>query len=158
VEKLASLVVVAAIAGATIASAADKGRISWDQVGDPALRSALNQLVGPDAIDCGFMDLRKRKAKPAEKHVVLDCIAAAEQRRLPFKFGIARLFIESTAFEVYARSANGQSWLVGHGQNLMENELQSSMERCVLIEVSPRTLFISGMDCSQFKLLSKQSL
>ena len=146
-----------AIASATLAFAADKARVSWDQVGDPALREALHELVGTDAVDCGFVDLRKHKPASTVKSAALKCVADAEHRRVPFKFGVARLPMGSTAYEVYARSTDGQSWLLGHGLRPMDNTLQSSMERCMVVEVSPRTLFISGMDCSQFKLLSSRS-
>jgi len=156
VVKPIQSVAVAIIASVTIASAADGNHISWNQAGDSALQVALVDLVGPDVIDCGLVDLRKRKPKSEAKRAALDCIASAEQRRLPFKFGIARLFLGSIAYEVYARSTKGESWLLAHGLNLAENVVQSSMERCLFIDVSPRTLLISGSDCSRFKLLSEQ--
>lgn len=146
---------VVAIAVAMTASSADKRAIPWERVADAPLRAELDRLVGSDAIDCGVVDIRKRKAADLVKQQSLDCIADAQQRGMPFKFGIVRLPLGRVAYEVYARTRNGQSWLLSHGQNPSEEVASSWMERCQFIEVSTRTLLISGMDCSEGRLIGE---
>jgi len=146
--------VVGLIASLTMA-AAGREFIEWDAAADAALRDEVTRLAGRTAIDCGFVDLRKRPASAYAKRTSLECIANAQSRGVPFKFGIVRQPLGRDAWEVYARAESGEYWLVSHGRHASEDAAKSWAMRCAFIEVSERTLMISGMDCGQPRLLGE---
>lgn len=154
---ICGLVLCLAILVAGVAPATERRAVSWGDVGDAALREEIENLVGPDAVDCGVVDISERKASDGAKRRSLDCVADAQRRGMPLKFGIRRLPLGKPAFEVYARARNGQSWLLSHGQHPEEEVAKSWMQRCMVVEVSARTLLISGMDCGKARQLGKEA-
>ena len=150
------LIILAALVVSAGASGAENRSISWEHVPDALLRTEVEKLAGPDAIDCGIVDIRKRKADDFVKRKSLECIADARQRGLAMKFGIARLPLGHDVFEVYVRTKDGQMFLLSHGPHPLEDAAKSWMQRCAFVDVSTRTLLISGMDCANATQISKR--
>jgi hypothetical protein len=156
VRKVRGLIIPAALVVSAGAAGAENRSISWEHVPDAELRTEVEKLAGPDVIDCGVVDIRKRKAGEFVKRRSLECIANARQRGLAVKFGMARLWLGRDVLEVYVRTKDGQMFLLSHGPTALEDAPSSWVQRCAFVDVSTRTLLISGMDCANATQISKQ--
>src|SRR5262249_23327730 len=105
-----------------IGAAAPATAQPWKPVGYQGFAESIDALVGPGAIDCGFLDLLHEKQGAIAKREAYQCVRSALQGRRPFKFGTLRIPADSYGYEILARTPQGELWRVTFDRMLTDDE------------------------------------
>jgi hypothetical protein len=129
---------------AELPPAPDTYSATWKNICYGSFAGDVNDLVGPDALDCGMVQFEDGSRTQARKHA---CARKAVKSGQPFKFGYIALGYDSLFCDVAGRSKDGQLWsffldydVTGqYGSDGRNSSLQIS--RCDRIEFTPGTIF-----------------
>jgi len=135
---------VCVILGATAAAALPR----WKYVCYDGFVESVDALVGPAAIDCGFVDRRNDKVIESRLRAAADCVSAALNGRRPFKFGT--IPPESSVVYVLMRSAAGELWQVRYERGLSKREVVETQinQKCGGMSLDVGALIFQGIDCA----------
>ena len=120
----------------------------WEPAGYQGFVESIDALVGPEAVDCGFLNLLEDSTSQEARSRAHRCVRTALKGKQPFKFGTLRIPIDSYAYEVIARSSRGELWQVTFDLMLTDDESGQQWNRiCRAASVDRKTLTIHGTDC-----------
>ena len=132
---------------ATWASGSEPVAQGWQCVGNQDLTEAIEALVGPDAVDCGFYQMG-RKLDSAVQRRAYECVRRAVRARKPFKFGTVRIPVDSAVTEILARSADGKLWFVVYDFMFDEGATQWNAT-CDSAGVDRESLYVDSEHCEK---------
>jgi hypothetical protein len=119
----------------------------WEPVGYQGFAESIDALAGPNAIDCGFLNLLDEKLGDAAKEKAYQCVQMALMSKRPFKFGTLRIPTDSYGYEVLARTPQGELWRVTYDRMLTDDESgRQWSEVCKSVSID-RALVVRGRDC-----------
>ena len=121
----------------------------WSPTGYEGFVESIDALVGPEAIDCGFFNLVGRKPASTVRRKARACVEQAVAAGHTFKYGTARLPIDSFATEVIARTADGTLWMIAYDVMIDGDAPQQWNRICQSVAVDPRTMIIDAQGCAE---------
>jgi hypothetical protein len=122
-------------------------RYDWQDFGYSRFSRSIDELLGADAVDCGYLDLIGDSPSVQARYQVNRCLRGARAGKAPFKYATLRLPIDSYAHEVYARTPDGSLWMIVYDIMIDGSAPQQWNQVCESITVDPRTLIIDGEGC-----------
>jgi hypothetical protein len=128
---------------------------SWKTVAYAGFVESVDELTGPSAIDCGFLDWRSGKVSVSRKQVAARCVNEALNGKQPFRFGTVPP--ESNVIYVLLRSAAGELWQVRYSRFIANQHLHETQfnQTCRYMTFDEAALIFQGLDC---KLVSNGGL
>lgn len=132
---------------AMAAAAATPGEDGWPNAGYPGFDRSIDALVGPTAIDCGFIALRTDKIDTKARQAAYACVQQAMRDKVPFKFGTFRVPIDSFTTEVVARGPDGTLWFVVFDVMPGGDAPQQWNMVCKTVKLDPSSLVLDSRDC-----------
>ena len=122
------------------AHAGESGKSAWDCAGNQELATAIEKLVGPNVVDCGFHDLSE-KIPARVRRQAHDCVSTAMHERRAFKFATISVPLDSIVTEVLVRAPDGKLWMIVVDQMFDEQPTQWNAV-CERASVDQRTLYL----------------
>ena len=116
-------------------------------MGYQGFAESIDALVGPAAIDCGFLNLLDEKLGEAAKRKAYQCVRSALSGRQPFKFGTLRIPTDSYGYEVLARSPQGELWRVTFDLMLTDDESGRQWNQVCKSVTIDADLIVRGKNC-----------
>lgn len=125
----------------------------WPPIGYEGFAENINAIAGEDAIDCGFHNLLKWDPRDAERvrKAKLRCVQRAVERGDPFKYGTARIPIDSLAYEVLVRPRDGDYWLRTYDVMIGNPGRSQWTQQCRSIRLDMRHGWYEGVDCKELQ-------
>ena len=120
---------------------------SWPELAYPGFTSAIAQLAGPGAINCGFIDRRSGD----QIHALLKsqaCITKASSSGQPFRFVSVRAAATSYLYEAITSTAEGEFWSITFDSAMDGSENLHFVQQCEGISsIDIREAEFSGLKC-----------
>jgi hypothetical protein len=137
--------VLVCIAGCTAGTS--NVRHDWQEFGYARFSRTIDELLGPGAVDCGYLDLIGGTPSAQARASTNECLRKARAGDAPFKYATVRLPIDSYAHEVFARTRDGTLWMIVYDIMVDGDAPQQWNQVCQSITVDRRTLMIRGEGC-----------
>jgi hypothetical protein len=123
---------------------------AWSPEGYKGFVESIDALVGPNAVNCGYVNLLEVEKGSQARRDAYACVQYVLARGLPFKFGTYRIPIDSHAYEVLARAPDGKLWEITYDQMVDDDESGQQWNRtCRSVRMDRKTLDFIGVDCVQ---------
>lgn len=124
----------------------------WKPFGYDTLKAKVENLVGPRAANCGFVDrlsYEKADIKEANRQLARSqtCINQAMKNNLPFKFASVRIATTSLVWQIALLSPNEEFWTVTYDYAIDETGTQHFVKRCKGLDIDVRSAHFIGKDC-----------
>lgn len=120
----------------------------WKSMCYEGFVESVDELVGPSAADCGFLDSTSEKVSEIRKREAAQCVRAAMNGKQPFKFGT--IPPESNVVYVLMRSAAGEFWQVRYERYIANQHLHETQinQKCKHMTFDGAALIFQGVDCT----------
>ncbi len=122
-------------------------RHDWQEFGYDGFSASIDRLLGPNSVDCGYVNLIGHKPASQVRKQALECMQRAGAGGVSFKFATLRLPIDSYAHEVFVRARDGTHWVIVYDIMIDGEAPQQWNQVCKTVTVDPRTLIINGNGC-----------
>ena len=119
----------------------------WEPRGYQGFTESIDALVGPDALDCGFLNLLDEKLSETSKRAAYQCVQSALSGKRAFKFGTLRIPADSYGYEILARTPQGELWRVTFDLMLTDDESGQQWNQVCKAASIDKQLIVHGKDC-----------
>jgi len=120
----------------------------WQMGGNAEFRAAVARLAEGATIDCGMHEMG-RPLDPAVRRRVHDCVSRALRGNEAFKFGTARMPLDSFVTEVLVRSSDGKLWFLVYDWIPIEEYVTQWNATCSTASVDRKTLYVDAAQCKE---------
>lgn len=120
---------------------------TWPELAYPGFTSAIEQLAGPGAINCGFID-RRSGGEFSALSKSQACIAKARASGQPFRFVSVRPSATSYLYEAITWTSAGEFWSITFDSAMDGSENLHFVQQCEGISsIDIRDAEFSGLKC-----------
>ena len=107
----------------------------------------IARIAGDGVVDCGFLRLTAKGSSASERRASRECMETARRENRPFKYGTVRVPMDSTAWEVFVHTGQGDYLLV-QDEMVLQDFVRRWSQRCEIMMVHERTGIIVAEECS----------
>lgn len=129
----------------------------WEPFGYDTLIEKVEELAGPNAINCGFVDAlsgEQAAAKVVDRKLAQSqtCIDHAIKTKRPFKFGLVRIASTSYVWQMAIMTSELEYWNITYDYAIDGTGVQQFTKRCKDLDVDAVQAEFKGKDCTEVSL------
>lgn len=124
----------------------------WEPFGYDTLKAKVENLAGPNAVNCGFVDrlsFEKPDVKAANKQLTKSqaCVDQAMKKNQPFKFGSVRIATTSYVWQIALLTPEQEFWTITYDYAMDETGTQHFIKRCKGLAIDVKGADFDGENC-----------
>ncbi len=129
----------------------------WEPFGYDTLVEKVEELAGPDAINCGFVDAlsgEKSTVKLADRKLAQSqiCIDHAIKTKRPFKFGLVRIASTSYVWQMAIMTPELEFWSITYDYAIDGTGVQQFTKRCKELDIDAVRAEFQSKACTEVPL------